>query len=274
MRTIVHLSDLHFGRVDSTLLDPLRRAVEALSPHVVVVSGDLTQRAKPEQFREARRFLDTLPRPHIVVPGNHDVPLYNVFQRFFQPLEKYRRYISAELEPSYIDEEIAVVGINTARSLTFKGGRISEEQVERVRGLLCELPQSVTKIVVTHHPFDLPPNWDKDHIVGRAPLAMQMFSRCGADILLAGHVHMSHAGDTAARYRIEGFAALVVQAGTATSTRERGEANSFNVLRVGQRTARVERHAWDAAIGEFTLHSGEGFEYTPEGWRRPRSAAA
>src|SRR5687768_4988171 len=104
MRTIVHISDLHFGRVDPTLLDPLRRAVEAVSPHVVVVSGDLTQRAKPEQFREARRFLDTLPRPHIVVPGNHDVPLYNVFQRFFQPLDKYRRYISAELEPHYIDE--------------------------------------------------------------------------------------------------------------------------------------------------------------------------
>ena len=274
MRTIVHLSDLHFGRVDPALLDPLRRAVEAVSPHLVVVSGDLTQRAKPEQFHEARRFLDALPHPQIVVPGNHDVPLYNVFQRFLQPLDKYRRYISAELEPKYIDEEIAVVGINTARSLVFKGGRVSEDQVERVRGLLCGLPEIVTKIVVTHHPFDLPPNWDKDHIVGRAPLAMQMFSRCGADILLAGHVHMSHAGDTTERYKIEGFAALVVQAGTATSTRARGEANSFNVLRVAHRAVRVERHAWHPAIGKFSLHTGEAFEYTRDGWRRPQSAPA
>src|SRR5215207_3047670 len=139
MRTIVHLSDLHFGRIDTALLEPLRRRVHELAPCVTVVSGDLTQRAKPEQFRDARRFLDTLPGAKIVVPGNHDVPLYNVFQRFFTPLSKYRRFISSETQPKYIDDEIAVVGLNTARSLVFKGGRVNEEQVEYLRSSLCSL---------------------------------------------------------------------------------------------------------------------------------------
>jgi 3',5'-cyclic AMP phosphodiesterase CpdA len=270
----VHLSDLHFGRIDHALLEPLRRRVWLLEPNLVVVSGDLTQRARAEQFREARAFLDTLPHPQIVVPGNHDVPLYNVFKRFFAPLDNYRRYISDDLEPTFIDEEIAVVGINTARSLTFKGGRINEEQVERIRARLCELPESVTKIVVTHHPFDLPSDWHKDHIVRRAPMAMQMFSRCGADILLAGHVHMSHAGDTTARYKIDGFSALVVQAGTATSTRGRGEMNSFNALRIDRNAVCIERYTWDPQPGDFTLFRSGAFERTSKGWIAKTDAGA
>jgi 3',5'-cyclic AMP phosphodiesterase CpdA len=273
VRTLIHLSDLHFGRVDHALLEPLRRTVCGLNPSVVVVSGDLTQRARASQFEAARAFLDTLPKPQIVVPGNHDVPLYNVLARFFGGLSRYRRYISPDLEPTYIDDEIAVVGINTARSLTFKGGRINEDQVERVRTKLCDLPESVSKVIVTHHPFDLPPHWDDDHIVKRAPLAMQMFSRCGADILMAGHVHMSHAGDTTARYKIAGFAALVVQAGTATSTRSRGELNSFNVLRVVRDSVIVDRYDWRPERASFTVASTETFERSREGWL-PRNRTA
>ena len=125
MRTLVHLSDLHFGRVDERLLEPLARRVHALAPDVVAVSGDLTQRARTAQFRAARRFLDTLPQPLLVVPGNHDVPLYNLWQRFLHPLAKYRRYISEEVEPAYIDnlphkwsgvvaEEALAIGVYSA----------------------------------------------------------------------------------------------------------------------------------------------------------------
>jgi 3',5'-cyclic AMP phosphodiesterase CpdA len=271
VRTVAHLSDLHFGRVDATLLEPLRRRLADLKPDVVVVSGDLTQRARPEEFQAARRFLDTLPKPQIVVPGNHDVPLYNVFQRFVTPLSKYKRYISSDLEPAYIDDEIAVVGINTARSLVFKGGRINEDQVESARAKLCDVGPGITKIVVTHHPFDLPSDWKDEDIVGRAKMAMQMLARCGADVLLAGHVHMSHAGDTAARYKMEGYAALVVQAGTATSTRGRGETNAFNALRVAGREVQVDRYSWDEVQGEFTLGATEDFKHTAKGWVRAGS---
>jgi 3',5'-cyclic AMP phosphodiesterase CpdA len=133
MRTIVHLSDLHFGRVDQALVEPLIETVNALAPDLVAVSGDLTQRARTAQFVEARAFLDALPAPRIVVPGHHDVPLYNPVARFLGGLLKYRRYISDDLAPFYRDREIAVLGLNTARSLTFKNGRINRKQLRILR---------------------------------------------------------------------------------------------------------------------------------------------
>ena len=268
MRSIVHLSDLHFGRVDADLLEPLRRRVIALAPDVVVVSGDLTQRAKPAQFREARAFLDTLPANQVVVPGNHDVPLYNVFQRFVRPLAKYRRYIASDLEPAYVDEEIAVVGINTARSLTFKGGRINAEQLGRMQARLCALPERVVKIVVTHHPFDLPPAQTRHALVGRAALAMKTLARCGADIVLSGHLHARHTAHSAERYRIPGHSALIVQAGTATSTRGRGEANSFNALALEARRVVVRSYEWRPDAGDFVVAATEAFERSSAGWQR------
>jgi 3',5'-cyclic AMP phosphodiesterase CpdA len=275
MRTLVHLSDLHFGRVDEALLDPLRGTLERLAPDLVVVSGDLTQRARAGQFRAARDYLDTLPRPQLVVPGNHDVPLYNVFQRFVTPLRKFKRIVTDDLEPAFIDGEIAVVGVNTARSFVFKGGRINMDQVERVRARICDLPEGVTKIIVTHHPFDVPEGSpEEDQIVGRARKALEQLAGCGADVLLSGHLHQSSVGHTAERYPIAGVSALVVQAGTALSTRGRGESNSFNVLRVEPRHIEVDRYEWRA--GAFAPASTEPFEHDAHGWHvgTQRHAAA
>ena len=277
MRTLAHLSDLHFGSVDMQVLQPLQRRVHALKPDLVVVSGDLTQRAKPGQFRAARAFLDSLPKPRLVVPGNHDIPLYNVFQRFLSPLDRYRRLVDAELEPSFIDEEIAVVGVNTARSLVFKGGRINEKQVERVRGLICGLGEDVTKIVVSHHPFDMPDDWGEQHqIVGRARMAMRTLGACGADVLLSGHMHKSHVGETAETFEAGGGMALLVAAGTATSTRARGEPNTFNALTVTPRHIDVDRYLWDEAGGEFVRGPRQSFERGEQGWSSTtdRGAAA
>jgi 3',5'-cyclic AMP phosphodiesterase CpdA len=266
MRTIVHLSDLHFGKVDEELLEPLRTLVTNVAPDVVVVSGDLTQRAKSEQFEAARDYLDTLPGPQIIVPGNHDISLYNVFRRFFQPLDRYKRYITTDLDPIHIDDEIAVLGVNTARSLTFKDGRVNEEQVAKIRQQLSGLPKHITRIVVTHHPFDLPNTEDEDDLVDRAPMAMKVFAECGVDLLLAGHLHLSHSNSTADRYPISEYAALVVQAGTATSTRGRGEVNSFNVLRVEAGKVEVDRYGWDVLGKQFSLMKTEKFMRSGEVW--------
>jgi 3',5'-cyclic AMP phosphodiesterase CpdA len=268
MRKLVHLSDLHFGRVDYAIVEPLVETIRELEPDVVVVSGDLTQRARSEQFKEAREFLDQLPAPQIIVPGNHDVPLHNVFARFLQPLDKYRRYITDDLAPFHSDEEIAVLGINTARSLTIKDGRINEEQIESIRQRLCPLSNEVVKIIVTHHPFDLPEGHDEDELVNRAQLAMEALAGCGADVLLAGHLHVSHTGHSSARYKIAGHNALVVSAGTATSTRGRGETNSFNVLRVKHPFINVERRSWQPERVSFAPSSSEHFRHTPDGWQR------
>jgi 3',5'-cyclic AMP phosphodiesterase CpdA len=259
MRTLVHLSDLHFGKVDQALLAPLRELVQRIAPDLVVVSGDLTQRAKSEQFEEAKAWLDSLPGPQIIVPGNHDISLYNVFRRFLQPLTRYKRYITDDLDPIYVDDEIAVLGVNTARSLTFKDGRVNKEQIATIKEQLGGLAPHITRIIVTHHPFDLPETNDDDDLVDRAPMAMKAFADCGVDLLLSGHMHTSHAGNTSERYRIDDFAALVVQAGTATSTRGRGEVNSFNVVRVEHERIEVDRYGWDEVGKQFSLMKTEPF---------------
>ena len=266
MRRVAHLSDLHFGRIEPGILEVLRRRLEALSPDLLLISGDLTQRARPEEFREARAYLDTLPRPQLVVPGNHDVPLYNLFRRFFRPLADYQRFISEDLEPEYVDAEIAAVGVNTARSVVFKGGRINEAQVAEVRRKICRLGDEVTKVLVTHHPFDVP-RQDGAQIVGRARMALQRLADCGIDVLVSGHLHASHVGMT-------GSSVLVVQAGTATSRRTRAEPNAFNLLRVEPRYIEVDRYLLRGS--DFVRGATQSFDRGAGGWehRQPSYAAA
>jgi 3',5'-cyclic AMP phosphodiesterase CpdA len=269
MKTLVHLSDLHFGRVDYAVVRGLIKKIHEIAPDLTVVSGDLTQRARSAQFKEASRFLRDLPPcPQIVVPGNHDVPLYDVFERFTAPLEKYKKYITADLRPFYADEEIAVLGVNTARSLTIKGGRINEHQIEWIRERLCPTSEAAIKIIVTHHPFDLPEGYEERDLVGRARIAMKMLASCGADVFLAGHLHVSHISETAKRYRIEGHSALVIQAGTATSTRERGEDNSFNVIRIERPDLTVERLVWQPASSQFEIAEIKKYRQIPSGWEK------
>ena len=269
MRTIVHISDIHFGRVDYAVAESLIVKINEFAPHLVVVSGDLTQRAKSAEFVEAKAFLDKLPSPQIVVPGNHDVPLYNVFDRFLHPLDKYKKYIIDDLEPFHRDAEIAVLGINTARSLTIKDGRVNQEQVAVIRERLCGLPDETLKVLVTHHPFDLPEGYDDDQIVGRAEMAIREITDCGADVFLAGHIHVSHIGGTATRYKLGGGRnALVVQAGTATSTRGRGEANSFNVIEFEHPRLTVIRLECISAETGFVLAETQEFLQGEKGWAR------
>jgi len=259
---------LHFGRSDPALVDPLIRTIHELDPTLIAVSGDLTQRARSVQFKEARAFLDALPQPKIVVPGNHDIPLYNLYHRFLGPLDKYRRYITEDLQPAYADGEMIVIGVSTARSLVIKGGRINQDQLERVKEKFCALPDEAVKILVTHHPFDLPSGYDDRDLVGRAKMAMTGLAECGADVFLAGHLHVSHTRSTAQRYQIRGHSALVIQAGTTISTRGRGEANSFNLIRLEHPHITVERLSWDADGRSFRKLSEEHFRHSAEGWAR------
>lgn len=266
MATIAHLSDIHFGRVDSRLIEPLVRTIEAAKPNLVAVSGDLTQRARRGQFREARRFLDRLPFPLLVVPGNHDVPLFNVAARFIDPYGGYRRYIQRDLEPTYESGEVIAVGLNSARAFPFHGGgRLNEAQVARAAARLKSAARDAVRIVVTHHPFDLPESHGDEHLIGRSDMAMRQLADAGADVFLAGHLHVSHVGHSAERYQIAGHSALVVQAGT-ISTRRRGELNTMNVLRVGPTRIDVERHTWDDSGELFQGSWSKTFQRTPEGW--------
>ncbi len=267
MKKIIHISDIHFGRVDYAIAEQIIAKINQLNTDLLIVSGDLTQRARSEQFIEAKEFLNKLPKPQIVVPGNHDVPLYNVFDRFFSPLEKYKKYITGDLEPFYKDREIAVVGINTARSLTIKDGSISTQQISDVREKMCGLDEKLLKVIVTHHPFDLPEGFDEDDIVDNAEQAMLKIADCGADVFLSGHLHISRISHTANRYKLDsGRNALVIQAGTATSTRGRGEANSFNLIKFEFPALIVKKFECQTAETGFVQAEMQKFIKNEKGW--------
>ncbi|HEX7861291.1 MAG TPA: metallophosphoesterase [Verrucomicrobiae bacterium] len=247
MRCIAQISDLHFGTEDPAIANGLVDDLRTQNPSLIAVSGDLTQRARGKQFRDAREFLEKLPRPQIVVPGNHDVPLFDVFRRFLSPLGRYRKIISEVVDPYYEDSEIVVLGLNTARSLTWKSGRISEAQIRMIRERMCPAGGDRFKLLMTHHPF-IPPPGDPVHaidLVGRAGEALPVIDECGVDLLIAGHLHHGYSGDVRTFYPATTRSIIVVQAGTAISRRIRTEPNGYNILRLDRTMIEIEVRVWD-----------------------------
>ena len=268
MARLIHLSDLHFGAHDEELVDAVELKADALKPDLIVVSGDFTQRARTEQFEEACRFLGRLrEKGHEVlgVPGNHDVPLYDVLRRFLSPLTRYRRYIDETLCPFIELPGVAVLGINTARSLTFKDGRISHEQVEFIRDAFARSDPALMRVLVTHHPlFAVPVGETVERAVGRSELALDAIEQAGVDLLLAGHAHhasVHNADDLVTR----AGGALVIQAGTATSTRLREQNQSFNVIDVEGGKVALTIECW--SDGEFRPTGAHHYESRDGHWR-------
>jgi 3',5'-cyclic AMP phosphodiesterase CpdA len=230
MRTIFHVSDLHFGREDPPVVEALLRELQASPRALLVVSGDLTQRARRSEFQSARAFLDATGLSWLAVPGNHDIPLFDLLRRFVSPLGRFHRYVSPEENPFVEDEELAVLGLNTARSNTWKNGRLSADQIAMIRQRLDPLPGRVFKVVVTHHPFVPPPRDPAPPLVGRGPQALGVAEACGVELLLAGHLHQGFVADVRRHHLAIRRSILVAQAGTAVSHRRRHEPNSINVV--------------------------------------------
>jgi 3',5'-cyclic AMP phosphodiesterase CpdA len=256
MRRIAHISDLHFGAEDPALTLGLRADLESLRPDLLIVSGDLTQRARRPQFEAAHHYLRGLPHPQLVVPGNHDIPLYDFARRFLVPLDRYCRYIHGELNPFFQDDELAVLGLNTARSLTWKSGRISPEQLRYLEKRLSSVPGTKFRIVVTHHPFIPPPGEGGAGIdlVGRAARALPALDRTGVDLLLAGHLHHGYTGDVRTFYPSAGRSIIVAQAGTATSHRVRHEPNAYNHIEIVRDRITITVRVWTGSAFEPARH--------------------
>src|SRR5438045_2256454 len=187
MARLVHLSDLHFGAHDNRLVKAVEHEVATLKPDLVVISGDFTQRARTQQFSQACEFLGRLRDAGfdvLAVPGNHDVPLYDVLRRFLSPLARYRRFIDDSLCPFFDMPGLAVLGINTARSLTFKDGRINRDQVEFIRETFAHTPSESVRVLVTHHPlFALTVGDEVERALGRQELALDVIEDSGVDLL-------------------------------------------------------------------------------------------
>jgi len=245
MKSIVHLSDLHFGTEDEAVLAGLLGdldGVTAQRPTLVAISGDLTQRARAKQFHAARHFLDSLLIPYLVVPGNHDVPLYDLFRRFLGPLDLYKQYITEDLSPVFMEDELAVMGITTAHAFTHKHGRVTKEVADKVCRTLSA-SAAPWKILVAHHPFVIPHGVDEPPVEG-ADFALPQFERCGVDVILGGHLHVAHASDVAG-FRSQDHKVICVAAGTAISTRRRGEPNGYNRLCIAGETLTVCHRTWN-----------------------------
>jgi 3',5'-cyclic AMP phosphodiesterase CpdA len=277
VRRIAHISDLHFGAEDPPVVEGLLKDLHELEPALVIISGDLTQRARRSQFAAARACLQRIPFPMLVVPGNHDVPLYDFIRRFTSPLDRYKYYISEELNPFWQDSDMAVMGLNTARSFTWKSGRISHDQIALMRKQLCHLPDTTFKILVTHHPFIPPPGESGIGIdlVGRAALALQTVEECRIKLMLAGHLHHGYTGDVRAFYPLSKASTVAVQAGTACSHRIRNEPNAYNRIQISSEHITISIRVWqDGAFQDSTeiSYSRRDGEWMPQ-YKKDRGPA-
>lgn len=257
MRSIAHISDLHFHLVDPAVVEALVEELNGEPPDLIAVSGDLTMRARSQEYRAARAFLDRLRAPVLAVPGNHDITSYWLHERFLDPLGRWRRFIAEEPEPVWIDDQIAVVGVNTTSRagtvLDWSQGRVGQTRLRRAVERLQGLPDNLFRIIVAHHPFLPPEIAPETRLVGRAEAALAVFASQGVSMILSGHLHLGYmrARGAAAGAATTGGAAgsnagdlLVVQAATATSTRLRGEPNAYNRIRIENGSAVVEVRAW------------------------------
>lgn len=261
MTVFLHISDTHFGTEDAPVAAALQALSHDLDPDVLILSGDITQRARSAQFAAARRFCDSLRIERMLaLPGNHDIPLFNVLARVVAPWDGYRRSFGRELEPVLELPDAIVIGVNTTRPQRHKDGEVSPQQIRRVAAMLEATPAGKLRIVVTHQPACVMRPQDEENRLHGGHEAVKAWSQARADLVLGGHIHLPYVGDV--RALVEGARRTMycVQAGTALSTRVRHNTpNSVNVIRWdlpapgAARACRLERWDYDLADGRFEL---------------------
>lgn len=262
MTCIAHLSDLHFGRELPSIIDGLLSSLDELNPELIIISGDLTQRAKHREFKDAQAFLNQLKQPYMIIPGNHDLSMYRLWERFMYPWRKWRKYISSDLEPVVQKNGFTAAGVNTARRIGFyldlSRGRISQSQINQVCQVFKQTADDSLNIVVAHHPFWLPQSSLNRSLVGNRDNALQAFSEAGVDLILGGHVHLAYVEP------VNGM--IVSHAGTTTSHRLiANQPNSFNVIKGDRHELMMEQMEWTGHA--FECVEPNRFMRTDRGWQ-------
>jgi 3',5'-cyclic AMP phosphodiesterase CpdA len=262
MSILLQISDPHFGTEQPPVVAALRALVERVEPALVVLSGDITQRARPAQFEAARRFAATLRAGHVLAtPGNHDIPLFNLWARLLRPYANFARAFGRELEPEFESDALLVLCVKTTRRLRHKDGVVSAAQVARVAARLRAAKRTQLRVVVTHQPVQVARAQDVANLLRGHEAAVRAWSAAGADILMGGHIHLPYVQSVSARFPELRQSLWVVQAGTALSTRVReGVPNSVNLVHYpadSPLSCRVERWDYDGVSGCFAQHSGQ-----------------
>ena len=258
MTVLLHLSDPHFGTEQPAVMQALLRFSRTQSPDVLVLSGDITQRARVAQFQAARAFVDALGvRSVLAIPGNHDIPLFNLAARLCRPYANHRDAFGVELEPAFEAPGLLVLTVNTTRPYRHENGEVSAAQIARVAQRLARASACQLRVVVTHQPVSVQRAQDAPDRLRGAAEAVQAWSRAGADLILGGHIHLPFVQALHEQHAGLARKCWAVQAGTAVSTRVRAEAgNSVNLIRCseprdGGRRASIERWDYAAASGTF-----------------------
>ena len=255
----LQISDLHFGPFyHPEVGEALLHAAGELDIDVIIASGDYTQRAKEQEFKDARDFLARLPkRPIIVTPGNHDVPLYRVAERVFSPYKLYKQYISEELNTVHRFEHAVVVALNSTAPLrAVVNGRIRDWQLDFAEKAFENTPDGVAKIIVAHHHFAPAPDYEGGQVMPQAKRAVDRFTELKVDMIIGGHLHRAYIGNSLDVYpgkdREHGI--IIVQSGTSTSRRGRAretEKNSFNHIRIAEGVIRITHYMYFSDVGGF-----------------------
>jgi 3',5'-cyclic AMP phosphodiesterase CpdA len=250
------VSDTHFGTEQAPIVEAAVQLISSLSPQVVVLSGDITQRAKPTQFRAARKFLDRLHTAHLLtIPGNHDIPLLDVFARALRPYSNYRTCFGNCLEPHFESDDLLIIGVNTTRPRRHKDGEVSAGQIENVSAKLRSAKPAQLRIVVTHQPVHVVRPKDNQNLLHGHQAAVRAWSNAGADIFMGGHIHLPYVRPMNERFKDLSRPAWCVQAGTAVSSRVRGDIpNSLNVIRYDRRSMGCVVERWDYAAASQRFH--------------------
>lgn len=252
MSVLLQLSDSHFGTEQAPVVEALAALVQRQRPDLLLLSGDTTQRATRNQFAQARAFTDRLAVPLLAVPGNHDIPLFDLGQRLFHPYARYREAFGAVLEPTLASRELLVQCVNTTRWYRHKGGTVSSAQIERVASRLRAAQPGQLRVVVVHQPIAVLRTTEQHNLLHNHAQAQQSWAAAGCDVVLGGHIHLPYVKALAGLAR----PMWAVQAGTCVSRRVRaGAVNSVNVLRWGGETAPgcclIEQWDYTAATQAF-----------------------
>lgn len=252
MASLIQISDTHFGTEQPPVVEALVKLVHEQAPDMVILSGDITQRARTSQFRAAKVFLESLGVPRtLVIPGNHDIPLYDVFTRFFRPYAKYAREFGPTLEPVYKSDDLLIITVKTTRRYRHVDGEVSPEQIERVSDLLQAASPHQLRIIVTHQPVCVMRPQDEENLLRGHKPAVLAWAEAGADLIMGGHIHLPYVCPMHETLANGSRKLWAVQAGTAVSSRIRHEAgNSVNIVRYDPaepHTIQVEQ--WDYQVG-------------------------
>ncbi|WP_428310370.1 metallophosphoesterase family protein [Hydrocarboniphaga sp.] len=253
----LHLSDTHFGTEQAAVANALLALNAAQKPLMAILSGDITQRARRAEFAAAAAFLDCLEIPVMALPGNHDIPLFNVAGRLLRPYGNYHRALQTPLMPEFETEQLLALGVNTTRWYRHKDGEVSDEQIEQIATRLRSARPGQLRIVVTHQPVHVIEQRDEHNRLHNHEAAIRAWAAAGADLVLGGHIHLPYVRDLRESYPDLSRKLWCVQAGTAVSRRVRFEAsNSVNIVDYDTSRHACQLRRWDfsSTRGAFELY--------------------